>query len=196
MSTTRTRLPGAAAARSAAMKAARLSSSATQCEQLLELVDDEQQLGRLVGQEARRRPGETRLRFEAPRQAGRRRGVARPTSAAASSANGSSPGLISATKTRGEPARTAGTSPARTTEDLPLPEGPTSATRREPDVAAQAAGQPADEALASVEVGGVRLEERAQALVRVASRPGGNRHRAAPDRAASASAATIADASG
>src|SRR6266540_1046806 len=56
--------------------------------------------------------------------------------AAVSSAKGSEPGVVSAINQRSDPVRPptrrAGTRPARTTEDLPLPEGPTSARSRAP----------------------------------------------------------------
>ena len=78
-----------------------------------------------------------------------------PSSADSSSRNGCAPGSMSTTYQRSEPGsaprRSAGTRPARTTDDLPEPDGPTTAgtARARPP---RASDEPLDEGLASEEV--------------------------------------------
>ena len=99
----------------------------------------------------------------------RRRPAAAPTPAPRTDAR---PGTIVVTNQRSEPAtappRSAGSRPARTTEDLPEPDGPTTVRNRPSGPGAGELGdEPVDEAVAAEEVGGVGLLERPQALVRV-----------------------------
>ena len=82
------------------------------------------------------------------------------------------PGIISITNQRSEPGRSprhnAGTNPAFTTLDLPLPLGPTTARKRASSILfAQALDQPLDQLLASEEIARVGRLEGAQTLVGV-----------------------------
>ena len=102
---------------------------ATGDEDLLELIDA-------------RAPGARRARSRSSASAIHGAASSRPASGTArarvreSSASGRSPGRITARRQRSEPGTTpsasAGRRPARTAEDLPLPEGPTTASRVEP----------------------------------------------------------------
>ena len=89
---------------------------------------------------------------------------------------GEAPGKRSVTSQppEGTRPRSAGTSPAFTTDDLPIPEGPTTATSR---CRRDRRHELVDERGAAVEVGGVALLEGLQALVRVAGRVSGLRER-------------------
>ena len=92
-------------------------------------------------------------------------------SAAASRSNGDAPGTISVTSHVSEPASapsaSAGSRPALTTDDLPMPDGPTTTSRRS---LLEDLDHLADGAFATVEVVGVGLLERGEAAVRVAGR--------------------------
>ena len=99
------------------------------------------------------------------------RTVATRSSAAASWSNGCRPGIISVTSQDSEPASaprpSAGTSPALTTDDLPMPDGPTTTSSRSLFEHRDHLG---DGTLATVEVLGVGLLEWLEAAVRVAGR--------------------------
>ena len=136
--------------------------------ELLELVDHEQH-GRSVTQPghgvAKRQPtGAEGL--DQPRRLPRSSTLARAT---ASSSNGLVPGNMSVISHCSEsgmaPDLRRGTSPARTTDDFPMPDGPTT-TVRLPDPTRSTSS--VDQRVPPEEVGGVRLAEGAQTLVRVA----------------------------
>ena len=144
-------------------------------EELLELVDHEEELAARRGRDGAasdrcrfRRTG-ARRRARSCRLASATATRRRPS---ASSLNGAPPGSIVVTNHDAEPAispaRTRGSSPARTMLDLPLPEAPTTTmSRPRMIVVTEAIEQLVDDALPAEEVGGVGLVERAEALVRV-----------------------------
>ena len=109
----------------------------------------------------------------------------RPRSPRRSSRSGCSPGPHDAPASRSSlpgrtPSASAGSSPARSTEDLPLPDGPTTPEQRRAD---QPRDQLGDQPLAAEEVRRVRDVERRQPLERArAPAPPRRRPRRAPAR--------------
>ena len=111
-------------------------------EDLLELIDDEHDLGVAGHRQVDRLEQAAGVRPPAGRGAVRRGAIAMRRSAASSSSIGCAPGNISATNhvrdPASAPARIPGTTPARTTEDFPLPLGPTTARNPAPAPASRA----------------------------------------------------------